>query len=130
MIRCVPMKHHQTGHFGAILILVCATLGACGSDPASGPECPTGSTLTYTEFGKPFLSKYCSSCHAATVKGAARQAAPVDDVFDTVEQVRAKNDEVVHEVSVEKSMPFGPSSVKPTDLEREQFGEWVACGAP
>jgi uncharacterized membrane protein len=116
--------------FASIFTLACAALCACGSDPASGPECPPGSTLTYADFGKPFLTKYCSSCHAATVTGSARQAAPTDDVFDTVAQVRAKSDEVVHEVSVEKSMPFGPNSLKPTDTERQQLGEWVACGAP
>jgi uncharacterized membrane protein len=123
--------NHQTGLSASILTLVCAMLGACGSDPASsGPECPTGSTLTYADFGKPFLTKYCSSCHAATLTGSARQAAPADDVFDTAAQVRAKSDEVIHEVSVEKSMPFGTASLKPSDAEREQLGEWVACGAP
>jgi uncharacterized membrane protein len=51
-------------------------------------------------------------------------------VFDTVEQARAKSDEVTNEVTIEKSMPFGPSSLKPSATERELFGEWVACGAP
>ncbi|MEY4509838.1 MAG: hypothetical protein RLZZ450_1960 [Pseudomonadota bacterium] len=125
------MNHHNMWGVFLLLTLACSTLGACGSDPASsGPECPPASTLTYADFGKPFLTKYCSSCHAASVRGSARQAAPTDDVFDTVAQVRAKSDEVVHEVSVEKSMPFGPGSLKPSAAEREQFGEWVACGAP
>lgn len=125
------MKLHQTWLFASVLALVCTTLCACGSDPASsGPECPSGSTLTYAAFGKPFLTKYCSSCHAATLHGSARQAAPADDVFDTVAQVRAKSDELIHEVSVEKSMPFGPTSLKPSGSDREQFGQWVACGAP
>jgi len=124
------MNHHNKWPFLLLLTLACSTLWACGSDPAAGPECPTGSTLTYAEFGKPFLTKYCSSCHAASVSGSARQAAPADDVFDTVAQVRAKSDELIHEVSVEKSMPFGPTSLKPSAAEREQFGEWVACGAP
>lgn len=124
------MNHRHTWQVVPLLTVLSA-LWACGSDSAdSGPECPPGSTLAYAEFGKPFLTKYYSSCHAASVTGSARQAAPADDVFDTVAQVRAKSDELIHEVSVEKSMPFGPTSLKPSASEREQFGQWVACGAP
>jgi uncharacterized membrane protein len=123
------MKLTPTLRFACVL---CAAFAAsCGSDAKEeGPPCPKDSTLTYTNFGKAFEETYCASCHAGKLMGVARQKAPADDVFDTVEQIRAKSDEVVHEVSVEKSMPFGPDSRKPSDAERTQFGQWVACGAP
>lgn len=109
---------------GSLVFLACA----CGGD-GKEPVCPTeGTSLTYNNFGRAFLTTYCSSCHAATVTGAARQNAPSGDVFDTLAQVKAKSDEVVHEVTVEKSMPYGSASKKPTDAERVQLGEWLVCG--
>jgi uncharacterized membrane protein len=112
----------------AIVSCFLVLAGACGSD-AKGPECPpTKTSLTYTNFGQAFMTTYCASCHAGSVTGAARQGAPTGDVFDTLSQIHAKSDDIIHEVAVEKSMPYGAASKKPTDAERQQLGEWLACG--
>lgn len=120
------MKIHAGWGLGSCLLVF---LIGCSDEKA--PECPsTGTTLTYTSFGHSFMDTYCASCHAASVTGTARQGAPTDQVFDTLAQVRAKSDDIMHEAVVEKEMPYGSASKKPTDAERAQLGEWLACGAP
>lgn len=115
-----------------MLALVSLSHGACGdADPdASGIDCPEGSTLGYDNFGRQFVSDYCTSCHAGALPLAARQGAPLDQVFDTLPQIRAKADTLQRQVTIDKRMPFGPSSRKPSDADRLAFGQWLACGAP
>ncbi|MET0286064.1 MAG: hypothetical protein ABW352_16405 [Polyangiales bacterium] len=84
-------------------------------------------TLTYDAFGKAFLEKYCSSCHAASKMGSARMGAPANRIYDTLAQVKSGKALLQKEVVDDKSMPFG-GALKPTNAERTQFGAWLACG--
>jgi hypothetical protein len=95
------------------------------ADAGGGNDC---ASLTYAAFGEPFLTKYCSSCHAASKMGSARMGAPANKIYDTLAQVKAGKAELKKEVVDDKSMPFGPSSLKPSNAERTQFGAWLACG--
>ncbi len=102
---------------------------------ATGATCPQGSTLTYDSFGKGFMSAYCTSCHASTLTGAARQRAPGDHNFDTLALI--KQNPLSH---LDAQSAGGPKAVNtimpprgsraPTEAERKQLGEWLACGAP
>ena len=87
-------------------------------------------TLTYTAFGQPFIAKYCASCHGGSVTGDARMGAPPTYVFDSLAQVKLHEVEMRTDVVTTKEMPFGTSSLKPSDDERDRFGEWLDCGAP
>ncbi len=119
-------------------IVVAALLaGACTSEPTLGPltqsECPQGSTLTYQNFGKPFMENYCTRCHATTKMGDDRQGAPTFHDFDTLFGVKAVWNHVdqtsaAGPAAFNDSMP--PDSPKPTRDERYQLGEWIACGMP
>jgi uncharacterized membrane protein len=128
--------------FAAFLIVLVCVAG-CGHDDhdhhghddgePSGAICAEGSALTYENFGNAFLTTYCARCHAASVKGPARQGAPADHIFDTVDQVRA------FAVEIDKGAAVGPSASNngmpvgtptPTNEERLRLGEWLACGAP
>jgi uncharacterized membrane protein len=100
---------------------------------ASGAVCPPGSTLTFQNFGNDFMQRYCLSCHSVNSQGAARGGAPTDHNYDTVADVRRWGAEI------DKHAAAGPSSVntlmppalpRPTQPEREQLGQWIACGAP
>jgi uncharacterized membrane protein len=112
-------------------------LVGCGHDhPSSGAAtkstCPSGSSLTYQSFGKQFLQDFCGRCHASTVKGAARQGAPEDHTFDTVEQIADEKEHLdmsaaAGPAAVNTGMP--PSNPMPTEAQRRQLGEWLACGA-
>jgi uncharacterized membrane protein len=113
------------------------TLTACEPEPILGPPtestCPQTSTLTYDNFGKSFMTKYCTRCHSIELTGAARMGATSFHDFDTVENVRLFAEHIdetsaAGPAATNKSMP--PDSPSPTLQERKQLGEWIACGAP
>jgi uncharacterized membrane protein len=124
-------KHGRAALHGVLTALALA-LAACGSDEPEPSDltCPEGNTLSYQNFGRQFVADYCVSCHAGALPVSARQGAPLDQVFDTSAQLRAKAGLLQREVTLEQRMPFGPSSPKPTDQARLAFGQWLACGAP
>lgn len=120
------------------LLAVVAGLFACGgqTDGPTQAACPppSDSLLTYDNFGKAFMKKYCVQCHAATVSGSARNMAPADANFDTVEGVRKAIASIDARAAggpafINRLMPPKGEYAKPTDDERLQLGEWLACAA-
>ncbi len=125
------------------LFLLAAT-AACGSSAGDDSDheeagvptesvCPTTQTLTYENFGQDFFDSYCQRCHGGTVAGADRNGAPSDHTFDTVEHIRTFADHIDERAAagpagVNTIMP--PEGEAPTEAERTQLGEWLACGAP
>lgn len=116
--------------------LVALTLAACSSDGGSKPPmatdsaCPPTSTLTYDNFGKPFMQAYCTRCHASTLHGDDRQGAPVFHDFDSLVGIL----QVANHV--DSYAAAGPSAENdrmpnegpvPTLDERYRLGEWLAC---
>lgn len=103
------------------------------SDP-SGSTCAPGATLTYEGFGQAFMDAYCTRCHSSHLTGADRQGAPSDHNLETLEAIRAAGLLHIDETSaagpdgINTAMP--PSDPRPTEAERRQLGEWLACGAP
>lgn len=98
--------------------------------PPTQSTCPDTSTLTYESFGKPFMEKYCTKCHASTLIGDARQGAPLFHDFDSLEGILPVADHV------DQKAAAGPAATnelmpavdpKPTLEERKQLGEWLAC---
>lgn len=126
----------------AELLFVTATAGAagCASEEKSrlfGPptesDCPPDSNLRYDDFGVSFMASYCTRCHASTLTGPARQGAPTFHDFDTVRGIRVVADHIdetaaAGPAAINESMP--PDGAKPSEDERRQLGEWLACGAP
>lgn len=111
-------------------------LGGC-EQPLFGPPteatCPPTSTLTYVNFGRAFMEDYCTRCHAADLMGAERQGAPSFHDFDTLFGIKAVDEHIdlttaAGPAAVNDSMP--PDGPMPTLREREQLGEWIACGLP
>lgn len=115
-------------------------LVACGEDAdhqeggPTGSVCPPDSTLTYETFGRKFMSDYCTRCHSSALSGAARNGAPSDHDFDTLEAIRATDPAHIDEHAaagperVNTEMP--PTAPKPSVAERRQLGEWLACEMP
>jgi uncharacterized membrane protein len=112
-------------------------VAACGEDPLFGPPteslCPTTQTLTYDNFGKPFMEGYCTRCHSSELVGRERMGAPTFHDFDTLFGIKAVSDHIDEvaafgPAAMNHSMP--PSDPRPTDEERRQLGEWIACGMP
>lgn len=123
-----------------VLAATIFVLGCDDDDHHGGPTglptqsvCPTTQTLTYANFGQTFFESYCQGCHASTVTGAARKGAPADHVFDQVEDIRLLTDHIdelaaAGPAGVNTVMP--PEDPRPSQAERQQLGEWLACGAP
>ena len=117
----------------AVLPLACDDDHQDAEGVATEAVCPTTQTLTYASFGQAFFAGYCQRCHGSTVTGLARMGAPVDTAFDTVEDIR------FHRPHIDEHAAAGPAGVNtemppdaptPTEAERRQLGEWLACGAP
>jgi hypothetical protein len=111
-------------------------LAAC-TEPLFGPPtesvCPPTSTLTYQNFGKPFMEAYCTSCHSSELTGLDRKGAPSFHDFDTLFGIKAVNEHIdettaAGPAAINASMP--PDGPGPTLREREQLGQWLACGMP
>lgn len=96
-----------------------------GADASSATDC---SGLTYASFGKSFIDGYCASCHAASKSGSMRLGAPDEAVFDELTQVRALKAKLKEQVVLLETMPYGSTSPKPTQAERDNFGNWLDCG--
>jgi hypothetical protein len=113
--------------------------GCCSEEssifgPPTQATCPpTGTTLTYQNFAKPFVEKYCTQCHHSDLMGAARQGAPTFHDFDTLSGIKSVSEHIDQTTAsgpaaTNEGMPeFDP---KPTLAERQQLGEWIACDMP
>jgi len=112
------------------------SLGACEDDhdgTPSGAECPEDSSLTWDSFGKNFMESYCTRCHSSSLSGSTRNGAPNDHNFETLALVQEQLDHIDTAAAAGPSvtnaeMPIGTPA--PTEAERRQLGEWIACGAP
>jgi uncharacterized membrane protein len=98
----------------------------------SGADCPEDSTLTWDTFGQKFMNDYCTRCHSTSLSGSARQGAPSDHNFEAAALVREQAEHIdwlaaAGPDSVNNEMPIGDP--QPTEDERRQLGEWIACGA-
>lgn len=106
------------------------TVSACSlfyTDIDSYPCPPQGTTLTYGNFGAPFMESYCQSCHGS--QSIDRRGAPGEFIFDSVEQLQRHRARIfVRSAATNNSMPPGPDD--PSEEERKQLAEWLACGAP
>jgi uncharacterized membrane protein len=140
------MDRRFTVSWGVIVLCLAFVGGGCDDDagpdhdhdgtaigPESGATCPDNSTLSYDNFGKDFMSKYCLRCHSTKVTGAARMMAPADHNFDTLAEIALLAEHI------DQYAAAGPASTnvkmpkndpKPSMDDRMKLGEWLACGAP
>lgn len=104
--------------FAIPLLITVVFMSGCG-----GSKYPsTMGPVTYSVQIQTILVKYCTECHASTLKGAARQGASPDDNYDTYEG--AKNDAAAENDSIQnRTMP--ESAPFPTTQEKADFQAWV-----
>lgn len=104
------------------LVVALALFGACGG-PSGSPTgienatCPTGSALTYENFGETFMQDNCLECH----KGKESPS------LTTQASILANTADILDLAVYTDAMPEGTGM---TIEEREALGEWLACGAP
>ena len=116
--------------FLAASVLLCFGVSSCGlfyRELDSYPCPPEGTTLTYGNFGARFMDTYCQRCHGS--QSSARDGTPGEFIFDSLEQVQRHRARIfVRSAAENDSMPPGPDD--PSETERNQLAEWLACGAP
>ena len=114
--------------------LAVAAAAGCSSDDAdptpTGSTCPPDSTLTYDNFGATFMGDYCTRCHASDRHGEDRHGAPLYHDFDTFDGIIVVADHVDEYAAAGPDatntlMP--PDGTAPSEEERLQLGEWLAC---
>ncbi len=107
-------------------LLPCLALAGCidSAMPIDEATCPpSGTTLTYDNFGAGFLATYCNRCHSSASNGA-----PPDIKFDTLDEVHAHADRIfIRAAGPNVTMPPGPDD--PPAEQRDRLAEWLACGA-
>ena len=119
----------------ALSVLSCgspAPLAPPAGGGPSGATCPADSTLTYKNFAADFFATYCTRCHDSSLSGTARNGAPPDRNYDTLSGLVETGPTLIDHAAAASPthtntfMP--PSDPRPTQAEREQLGEWLACG--
>jgi hypothetical protein len=117
----------------AALVILTSCSQSLGLGPPTESTCPPSSTLSYASFGMPFMASYCTECHASTLPPDQRHGAPLLHDFDTRLGIVGVAEHV------DETAAAGPAAVnvfmpaqdpRPTIEERQQLGEWLACGAP
>ena len=111
----------------------CGGGGGATEEPRWGSlverPCPEESTLTYDNFGGPFLLTWCTSCHGSALEGARdRQRAPAGVDFDDRSRV-ASFAQRIWERAADDNATMPPAGGVPPE-ERALLGEWLACGTP
>jgi mono/diheme cytochrome c family protein len=103
-----------------------ALLSGCGGEEGepTGSTCPDDSNLTYESFGQAFFANNCLSCHGS--------AGPESPKLDTVEQIRSVADQIDRQAASgpDATNTFMPQGGSVSTEQRQQLGEWLACGAP
>jgi mono/diheme cytochrome c family protein len=115
------------------LVLVLASLvlvlASCSGEARleDTPCPPSGTKLTYDDFGRAFLAANCQGCHGAS--GSDRRGAPAGFDFGTLDAVRARADRIFARAAGDNTtMPPGPDD--PPAQDRAALAEWLSCGAP
>lgn len=130
------------------LALVAVLLTGCGGEAErmpTGTVCPDPDpgTPTYASFGRDFMARYCTWCHASDLPRSQRNGAPIYHDYDSLLGVLQTPDHVEQEAgagpdATNRLMPpdrcpsvaGGPldrDCAKPTDDERRELALWIAC---
>ncbi len=91
-------------------------------------DCPNGTNLSYGNFGKQYMHRYCTGCHSSSLSGAGRNGAPAEINLDfAADAITFRTDMLLHAANDGAKMP--PGVAVPRE-ERALFREWLKCGAP
>jgi hypothetical protein len=128
------------------VLVILSLIAGCSSSPTpTGTTCPDPDpmTLTYDNFGKPFMTKYCVMCHDSHLPLSKRNGAPLYHDFDTLLGVLEVPDHIDEQAGWGPdahnsfmpgercpSTPGGSLDTnceQPTGEERTHLAQWIAC---
>jgi hypothetical protein len=128
------------------LFAITLFVAACSDNPTpTGAVCPSPDpmTLTYDNFGRDFMDRYCTWCHDSSLTHSMRNGAPLYHDFDTLIGVLEVSNHVDEEAGSgpNASNHFMPGArcpstkggaldrdcPQPTEEERKNLAIWLAC---
>lgn len=121
--------------FIACSLISCSGSDGGSADPegnATGSTCNSTSRPSYESFGRAFMTEFCTRCHSSTLTGSARNGAPEDHDFDTLEgilSVREHIDRLAGAGPNATNTIMPPSGKTPSEGQRRLLAEWLACEA-
>ena len=113
----------------ASVAVVLGILTAC-DDSIIGPEppitayCNRQPKLTYENFGKAYMGKWCTGCHSSLQRENQRVGAPPDVNLDTWDDVLLHADRIQARSVDTTTMP---PAAGVSQEETNQLGEWLRC---
>ena len=99
---------------------------ACEDSPSI--EACEESPWTYENTGDPYMRTWCTSCHHSEMSGDNRVDGTEGINLNGFGNVSALLERI--EARALGDTPTMPPSGGPTQIERDQLAEWIACGAP
>ena len=115
------------GTFAVLAALAAICVGCKETTLDERPCPPSGTELTYENFGRGFMNDHCQRCHG--VASSERNGAPSGYDFASVDDVRKYKERIFSRAAADNTtMPPGPDD--PPEPDREKLAEWLACGAP
>src|SRR5262245_20409099 len=106
-------------------------VAACASTPTES-TCPPNDPPTYDNFGRQFMTTYCTGCHSRD--STDRHGALRDQNYDSESDIRLHAAAIDLEAaagpkSTNTAMPElgGPVHVAPSDADRTRLGQLLAC---
>lgn len=138
-LRAFPMPRSTIRLVWALNLALVGSSSGCTNDasfqePSGGSPtestCPSDTELTYELFGRAFMESYCTRCHDSSLTGTARQNAPIDHDFNTLQgvlEVAEHIDEFAAAGPAATNTAMPPNGPTPSEAERKRLGEWLAC---
>ena len=127
-------------------VFVLLLVAGCPSSPTpTGTKCPDPDpmTLTWDNFGQPFMTRYCTWCHDSHLPLSKRNGAPLYHDFDTLLGVLEVPDHIDEQAgwgpkAHNSFMPgtrcpsvaggsLDTNCMQPTGEERTNLALWLAC---
>ena len=90
-------------------------------------KCPSGTSLSFENFGSSFFSNYCNTCHSVHIEEPKRVDTPLGIDFDTLQGIQIWRANILKTTITQKTMP--PDNDVPVE-ELALLKEWLECGAP
>ncbi|MDB4956919.1 MAG: uncharacterized protein JWO36_4488 [Myxococcales bacterium] len=127
-------------------VIALGLLVGCATKPtATGTVCPDPdpNTLTYENFGKPFMTRYCTWCHDSHLVHSQRNGATIYHDVDTLELTLRTWQHIDEQAGIGPKAenffmpgsqcpsvaggPLDKNCDQPTDEERRNLAMWLAC---
>ena len=95
-----------------------------GEEGTFSVNCDREPPLTYDNFGKGYMGKWCHGCHSVDVREGQRNGAPLDVNLDTLDDVTIWADRIwARSVETDGMPPGGGAS----EAESGALAEWLRC---